>query len=79
MSVAGDPAAKFQSYAHPERLVSTDWLAEHLQDPSVVVVESDEDVLLYHTGHIPGAIKIDWVADLNDPFVRDYLGEEDFA
>ena len=79
MSVAADPAAKFQSYAHPERLVSTEWLAEHLEDPNVVVVESDEDVLLYHTGHIPGAIKIDWVADLNDPLVRDYLDEEDFA
>ncbi|HJR86827.1 MAG TPA: sulfurtransferase [Acidimicrobiia bacterium] len=79
MPVAADPAAKFQTYAHPERVVSTEWLAEHLEDPNVVVVESDEDVLLYHTGHIPGAIKIDWVADLNDPLVRDYLDEEHFA
>jgi thiosulfate/3-mercaptopyruvate sulfurtransferase len=60
-------------------VVSTEWLSEHLEDPDVVVVESDEDVLLYHTGHIPGAIKIDWVADLNDPLVRDYLDEEHFA
>lgn len=74
-----DPAEKFQSYSHPERLVSTDWLAEHLNDSDLVVVESDEDVLLYHTGHIPGAIKIDWVADLNDPIMRDYLGPAEFA
>jgi thiosulfate/3-mercaptopyruvate sulfurtransferase len=79
LPVAADPAEKFQSYSHPERLVSTDWLAEHLDDPDLVVVESDEDVLLYHTGHIPGAIKIDWVADLNDPIMRDYLGAEQFA
>ena len=79
MAVAADPAEKFQSYAHPDRLVSTDWLAEHLDDPSVVIVESDEDVLLYHTGHIPNAIKIDWVADLNDPLMRDYLDAEQFA
>jgi hypothetical protein len=59
--------------------VSTDWVAEHLDDPNVVVVESDEDVLLYETGHIPGAIKIDWHADLNDATVRDYLDGEAFA
>ncbi|HKY48738.1 MAG TPA: sulfurtransferase, partial [Acidimicrobiia bacterium] len=58
---------------------STEWLAEHLNDPDLVVVESDEDTLLYHTGHIPGAIKIDWVADLNDPVMRDYLDAEQFA
>jgi thiosulfate/3-mercaptopyruvate sulfurtransferase len=59
--------------------VSTDWLAEHLDDPDVVVVESDEDVLLYDTGHIPGAVKIDWHNDLNDDVVRDYLDAEQFA
>ena len=79
MPTAADPADKFQGYSHPERLVSTDWLAEHLNDPNLVVVESDEDTLLYHTGHIPGAIKIDWVADLNDPVMRDYLDAEQFA
>jgi thiosulfate/3-mercaptopyruvate sulfurtransferase len=79
MAIAPDPAEKFKSYAHPERLVSTEWLAEHRDDPGLVVVESDEDTLLYHSGHIPGAIKIDWVADLNDPLVRDYLGPEAFA
>ena len=62
-----------RGYAHPEVLVSTDWLAERLKEPNVRVVESDEDVLLYETGHIPGAVKIDWVADLNDPLTRDYI------
>lgn len=79
MTAENDPSSKFQGYAHPERLVSTEWVAEHLDDPDVVIVESDEDVLLYNTGHIPGAIKVDWVADLNDPLVRDYLTAEAFA
>ena len=50
-----DIAAK--QYAHPEALVSTQWLAEHLRDPAVRILESDEDVLLYEMGHIPGALK----------------------
>jgi thiosulfate/3-mercaptopyruvate sulfurtransferase len=62
-----------RGYAHPEVLVSTSWLADNLKDPNVRIVESDEDVLLYETGHIPGAVKIDWVADLNDPLTRDYI------
>lgn len=74
-----DSAAKFAEYAHPERLVTTDWLAERLGQPGLVVVESDEDVLLYETGHIPGAVKIDWHTDLNDPVVRDYVNGEQFA
>jgi thiosulfate/3-mercaptopyruvate sulfurtransferase len=60
-------------------LVSTQWVADHLSDPSIRIVESNEDVLLYDTGHIPGAVKIDWVSDLNDPLVRDYLDGERFA
>ncbi len=79
MSVPNDPHPKFEQYAAPERLVSTSWLADHLDDPDVVVVESDEDVLLYDTGHIPGAVKIDWHMDLNDPVTRDYLTGETFA
>jgi thiosulfate/3-mercaptopyruvate sulfurtransferase len=79
MSAEFDSAAKFAEYAHPERLVTTDWLAEHLGQPGLVVVESDEDVLLYETGHIPGAVKIDWHTDLNDPVVRDYIDGEQFA
>ena len=54
-------------------LVTTEWLAEHLNDPNIRIIESDEDVLLYDTGHIPGAQKVDWHADLNDPLVRDYM------
>jgi thiosulfate/3-mercaptopyruvate sulfurtransferase len=65
-------------YAHPEALVSTDWLAAHLDDPSVRVLESDEDVLLYESGHMPGALKLDWHTDLNDPVQRDYIGREQF-
>ncbi|MBT2516021.1 sulfurtransferase [Streptomyces sp. ISL-90] len=79
MSAEFDSAAKFAEYAHPERLVTTQWLAEHLGQPGLVVVESDEDVLLYETGHIPGAVKIDWHTDLNDPVVRDYVDDEQFA
>jgi thiosulfate/3-mercaptopyruvate sulfurtransferase len=78
MPVAQDPAAKFQGYAHPEVLVSAEWLAQHLNDEGIRVVESDEDVLLYELGHIPGAVKIDWHTDLNDSVVRDYVGSEGF-
>lgn len=67
------------SYAHPEVLVSTGWVAEHLNDPNVRIVESDEDVVLYDVRHIPGAVKMDWVGDLNDPVVRDYIDSERFA
>ncbi len=66
-------------YAHPERLVSTDWLAEHASDEGLVIVESDEDVLLYDTGHIPGAVKVDWHTELNDQTTRDYLDSAGFA
>jgi thiosulfate/3-mercaptopyruvate sulfurtransferase len=74
--------SKFAEYAHPERLVSTAWLADQLEagDPDgIVVLESDEDVLLYDTGHIPGALKLDWHQDLNDQVTRDYVDSEQFA
>ncbi|MBA2433123.1 MAG: sulfurtransferase, partial [Chthoniobacterales bacterium] len=67
------------SYAHPEALVETEWLAEHLDDDGIRVIESNEDILLYDTGHIPGAVHIDWRSDLQDPLVRDYIGPEQFA
>ncbi len=67
------------NYAHPEMLVSTDWVAQHLNDPKVRIVESDEDVLLYDIGHVPNAVKIDWHTDLNDPLVRDYLTADQFS
>jgi thiosulfate/3-mercaptopyruvate sulfurtransferase len=79
MAVELDASEKFAAYAHPERLVSADWLEAHLGEPGLVVVESDEDVLLYETGHIPGSVKIDWHTDLNDPVVRDYVDGAGFA
>jgi thiosulfate/3-mercaptopyruvate sulfurtransferase len=68
-----------RGYANPEALVSTQWVADHLEDPAVRIVESDEDVLLYDVGHVPGAVKIDWHTDLQDPLMRDYLDAESFA
>jgi thiosulfate/3-mercaptopyruvate sulfurtransferase len=66
-----------RGYARPDILVSTDWVASHLDDPKVRIVESDEDLLLYETGHIPGAVKLDWVGDLNHPRIRDYLQRDE--
>lgn len=66
-------------YAHPEVLVSTAWVEEHLNDTDHIrIVESDEDILLYDTGHVPNAVKIDWVNDLQDQIVRDYIGKPRF-
>ncbi len=59
-------------------LVSTQWVADHLNDPDIRVVESDEDVLLYEVGHIENAIKIDWQTDLQDQLIRDYVDREKF-
>ncbi|MFL5575306.1 MAG: sulfurtransferase [Gemmatimonadaceae bacterium] len=67
-----------KGYARPEVLVSTDWLAQHLGDPTLRILESDEDVLLYDVEHIPGAQKVDWHQDLNDHVVRDYVSREQF-
>lgn len=66
-------------YADPTALVSADWVQEHLNDPQVRIVESDEDLLLYDMGHIPGAVKIDWQGDLQDQILRDYIPAEKFA
>ncbi len=79
MTVPFDTDPKLADYAHPQRLVSTQWLAAHLGTEGLVVVESDEDVLLYDTGHIQGAVKIDWHLDLNDPVTRDYVDGAGFA
>lgn len=65
-------------YAHPEVLVSTAWVAEHLDDPRVRIVESDEDRGLYTMGHVPGAVEIDWQVDLQDPLQRDYIDRAAF-
>ena len=67
-----------RGYVRPEVLVSTDWVASHLKDPGIRIVESNEDPLLYPSGHIPGAVEVDWTRDLNDPVRRDYLGREGF-
>ena len=79
MALPPDPNPALQQYAHPERLVTGDWLSAHLGTPGLVVVESDEDFLLYDVGHIPGAVRIDWHTDLNEPHVRDYINGEQFA
>ncbi|HKI46893.1 MAG TPA: sulfurtransferase [Balneolales bacterium] len=69
---------KFESYAHPEMLVTTDWVANHLEDENIRIIESNEDPLLYDTGHIPNSINIDWHTELNDPVIRDYVNEHTF-
>jgi thiosulfate/3-mercaptopyruvate sulfurtransferase len=66
-------------YAHPEMLVSTEWVAAHRTDPNVRIVESDEDLLLYDVGHIPGAIKVDWQSELQDQVIRDYVNTDAFG
>ena len=68
-----------RGYVKPEVLVSTDWVAEHLSDPNVRIIESNEDPLLYPSGHVPGAVEVDWTRDLNDPLRRDYLAQEGFS
>lgn len=67
-----------RGYARPDVLVSTDWVAEHLNDAGIRIVESNEDPLLYPSGHIPGAVQIDWATDLNDQLNRDYVNREGF-
>ncbi len=68
-----------RGYTTPDVLVSTDWVAKHLNDPNVRIIESNEDPLLYPSGHIPGAVQVDWTTDLNDPVRRDYIDSEGFA
>ena len=67
-----------RGYANSSVLVSTDWVATHLTDPDLRVIESNEDALLYSSGHIPGAVQVDWTADLNDPLKRDYITRKGF-
>ena len=73
-----DPAIVAKGYAHPERLVSTEWLAAHLDHPSLRLLECNEDVLLYSVEHIPGAQQLDWHIDLNDQVERDYIARDAF-
>jgi thiosulfate/3-mercaptopyruvate sulfurtransferase len=67
-----------RGYAHPEALVSTDWVEQHASDPKVRVIESNEDTLLYSSGHVPGAVHVDWTSDLNDQLRRDYITRDGF-
>ncbi len=64
------------NYAHPEVLVDTSWVADHLNDPHVRLIEADEDVLLYEIGHIPGTVKLDWHVDVQNPVTRDFVDQE---
>lgn len=79
MPVASDPHPSFGSYAYPHRLVTTQWLSANIGTPGLKIVESDDDVLLYDIGHVPGAIKIDWRAELTDPLTRDVVDGARFA
>jgi len=65
-------------YVHSDVLVSTKWVVDHIDDPNLVIIESNEDILLYDTGHIPNAVKIDWEKDLQDSLTRDYINKERF-
>lgn len=68
-----------RGYTNPDKLVSTQWVADHLNDANVRIIESNEDPLLYPSGHIPDAVEVDWVKDLNDPLRRDYLDKAGFS
>jgi thiosulfate/3-mercaptopyruvate sulfurtransferase len=67
-----------RGYYNPNMLVSTEWVLNNHTDPNVRIVESNEDQLLYPSGHIPNAVEIDWVRDLNQAVLRDYLNKEQF-
>ena len=67
-----------RGYSNPDKLVSTAWVAANLKEPGIRIIESNEDPLLYPSGHIPGAVEVDWVKDLNDPLRRDYLDKAGF-
>ncbi|QLY34178.1 sulfurtransferase [Nocardia huaxiensis] len=79
MPVAPDPHSTFGSYAHPDRLVTTEWLSANIGAPGLKIIESNEDILLYDIGHVPGAVKIDWRSELIDQRTRDVIDGERFA
>ena len=68
-----------RGYACPEMLVSTEWVASHRENPAIRLIESNEDQLLYRSGHIENAVEVDWIRDLNDPVCRDYLDATHFS
>jgi len=65
-------------YANPDALVSTDWLAQHLDDAAVRIIEVDEDTTSYEKNHVPGALAWNWATDLHHPVRRDYVDQDDF-
>ncbi len=67
-----------KGYVRPDVLVSTEWVADHLKDPGIRLIESNEDTLLFASGHVPGAVQVDWTRDLNDQLRRDYIGKDAF-
>jgi len=79
LTFTAEDNANFKEYAHPEALVSTQWVEDNLGQKGLVVIECDEDILLFETGHIPGAVKLDWHTELNHPITRDYLDGADMA
>ncbi len=78
IEIAASGASAANGYVHPEVLVDTQWVADHLNDASVRRIEADEDVLLYEIGHIPGAVKLDWHVDVQDPVERDFIDQQGF-
>lgn len=79
MSQKTEAAISDRGYANPDILVSTEWVSQHLNDSNIRIVESNEDILLYSSGHLQNAVQVDWTTDLNDQLVRDYLGKDGFA
>src|SRR5215813_441984 len=75
-SVQKEASGTMSKYVHPEVLVDSQWVADHLNDPNVRLIEASEDVLLYEVGHIPGAVKLDWHVDVQDPLTRDFVDQE---
>src|SRR5947209_7167619 len=77
LQMSGTEAAA-SGYVHPDVLVETSWVAEHLNDPQIRLIEADEDILLYELGHIPGAVKLDWHVDVQNPVTRDFIDQKGF-
>jgi thiosulfate/3-mercaptopyruvate sulfurtransferase len=78
IEIAASSASTANGYAHPEVLVDTQWVADHLNDADIRLIEADEDVLLYEIGHIPGAVKLDWHVDVQNPVERDFVDQQGF-
>nr|HET6901416.1 sulfurtransferase [Ktedonobacteraceae bacterium] len=77
-TTASDTNTNASGYVHPEVLVETTWVADHLNDNNLRLIEADEDVLLYEVGHIPGAVKLDWHVDVQDKVNRDFINQKGF-